>query len=117
MLCYAESETFRCPKTLNATELKSIKGYVSKTIRSWIKNCEVFTVKDLFGYENWNWSDTPLQILYDKRYEMYYDENVAYRQAAIDLGHIVKMTVRDMMPEKFTIERIGNWNIQYSLIK
>lgn len=117
---------FRTPRIISDAELTKCKKCVEKIIRKYLNTgIKSFTVKDLFGGDNWNWNNKKwyIQILYDKYYNKYSnwdgvtgdDANMmAYKQAAIDVGHIVKLVISSM-PEKFKLSNTSGWNLTYML--
>lgn len=42
---------------------------------------------------------------------------MAYKQAGISLGHLVKQTARDMKHVTFKIKNPSRWNIIYTVVK
>lgn len=117
---------FRTPRIVSNAELAKCKQCVEKIIRKHLNaGFKSFTVKDLFGGDNWNWNDKKwyIQILYDRYYNKYSSWNgvsgddadaMAYKQAAIDVGHIVKLVISSM-PEKFKLSNASGWNLTYTL--
>ncbi len=45
-----------------------IRNFLQGAVYTWCKNRkdEWFALRDLMGGDNYDWSDTPLQVLYDK---------------------------------------------------
>ena len=116
MIVYSINNLYRKTHILNETEYETVNIYVKQKVREWINDCDTFTVRDLFGYENGDWRLTPLQIIYENYLDKYNgNEPMAYRQAAIDVGHILKLALNEM-PEKFGVERINRYVLQYYLI-
>lgn len=70
-------------------ELELAKAYIQGAMHSYSNNSDdAITVRALFGGENRDWHDTPLQVIYD-----YYD-NAGYidsqKRAAQDVGKLLK---------------------------
>lgn len=117
---------FRTPRIISNAELEKCKKCVEKIIRKHLNTgIKSFTVKDLFGGDNWNWNKNKwyIQILYTKYYDKYSGWNsfpdddanmMAYKQAAIDVGRIVKLVISSM-PEKFKLSNTSGWNLTYTL--
>ena len=112
------NETYRKPHILNQKEYKKVSEYIKETVKNWIEDSDTFTVRDLFGYQNADWRLTPLQIIYDNYLIKYKNnEEMAYIQSGIALGHIVKCVVNELS-EKFYIERdIERDTIHYYFVK
>lgn len=122
--------TYRTPRVLTAAEIISCKKYIEKQIMNYITGGpKSFCVKDIFGYDNWDWSQQhpTIQCIYDawcKHYAKKYsgkwtcDEIYceAYKQAGISLGHLVKQTARDMQNITFKIANPTCWNIIYTVV-
>lgn len=69
-----------------------IKAFMQGAVYCWIKNRkdEPFAVRDLMGGENFDWNETPLQVLYQKHVDAGKDKNSAIESAAKDLGWWLK---------------------------
>lgn len=123
---------YRTPTVLTAKEITQCKNYIERVINAYIySGKKSFCVKDLFGYENWNWSiDHPdIDCIYKAWVRVYtnrygkkpgYNKDIisemAYKQAGISLGHLVKQTARDMQNVTFKIKNPSYWNIIYSVV-
>ena len=124
--------TYRTPTVLAAKEITQCKSYIEYVINAYISaGNKSFCVKDLFGYETWNWStDHPdIECIYDAWVRVYtkrygnkpgYNKDIisemAYKQAGISLGHLVKQTARDMKNITFKIKNPSSWNIIYTVV-
>ena len=124
--------TYRTPTVLTRKEINQCKAYIEYVINYYISaGNKSFCVKDLFGYETWNWStDHPdIECIYDawvrvytKRYSKKpgYNKDIisemAYKQAGISLGYLVKQTARDMKHVIFKIKSPSRWNIIYTVV-
>ena len=86
-----ESE-LREPSGLENTDRELIKAFMQGAIYCWVKNRpeEPFAVRDLVGGLNTNWSQTPLQVLYDRHIDAGKNDEEAFNSAAKDIGWIVK---------------------------
>jgi len=122
--------SYRTPRVLNASEIINCRFYIESQINRYLSetNAKSFTVKDVFGYNNWNWSvqHEPLQCIYNAWVNHYtktrpnwtcdevYTE--AYKRAAISLGHLVKQVVGIMPNKTFVINNPSGWNIVYKVV-
>lgn len=123
---------YRTPRVLTSKEITSCKNYIDKTIRNYLKGGpKQFTVKDIFGYERWDWNvdHKPLNIIYDKWYDHYCKLNnkrkhqwtideiasESFKQSAISLGYLVKQVVDEMSDLTFKIENPTCWGIVYKI--
>lgn len=95
-------------KTISAkisdVEIKIAKAYIQGAVHS---HCNTnhdkpLSVRILFGGENRNWTDTPLQIIYDYHKSMQ-AKNPA-EQAAKDVGWLFKKV---LMEDSRTFEYVG----------
>ena len=122
--------SYRTPRVLSASEIINCKNYIESQINEYLNttNAKSFTVKDIFGYENWDWYENhePIQCIYHawvNRYTKIHPEwtcdeiyTEAYKQAAISLGHLVKQVVGAMPNRAFTISNPSGWNIIYKVV-
>ena len=118
---------FRTPRIVSNVELAKCKKCVEKIIRKHLSTgAKTFTVKDLFGGDNWDWNakNWYISILYDKYYDKYSSwagvtgddaDVMAYKQAGIEVGNIVKLVV-ESMPEKFRLSNASGWSLTYTLV-
>lgn len=131
------------PRSLRSKrEYLACRHCIYDEIRKYLKNerhqNEWFTVNDIFGKENKDWEahDLSIIILYKNRLNQYshddqcvlhynpYDESnskisssgAAYRQAAIDLGHLVKYVLNES-EFKFDIHRSYPFKVKYKLLE
>ncbi|QQE13922.1 hypothetical protein JD969_10330 [Planctomycetota bacterium] len=78
---------------LNPEVIVQIKAFIQGAVYCWVKNRknEQFSVRDLFGGENFEWNGTPLIHLYEKHANMFKKEHeAAMKDAAKDLGCLLK---------------------------
>lgn len=122
--------SYRTPRVLSASEIIQCKNYIESQINKYLSetNVKSFTVKDIFGYENWDWSEQheDIQCIYDTWVKHYIrtrskwtsDEvyTEAYKQAGISLGHLVKQVVGAMPNKTFVISNPSGWNIVYKVV-
>lgn len=82
---------------ISAEELQRIMDFLQGAVYCWCKNRpeEWFAVRNLMGGENFNWNDTPLQVLYDKHCSNGLDDEEANKAAGKDCGWILKRVVND----------------------
>jgi hypothetical protein len=121
---------YRTPRVLSISEIINCKNYIETQINEYLSetNAKSFTVKDIFGYENWDWYEChePIQCIFHewgKHYTIIHpkwtcDEICAeaYKQAGISLGHLVKQVVGSMPNKTFVISNPSGWNIVYKLV-
>lgn len=75
----------------------------------------VFSVHILFGRNNRNWNDIPMQKLYDYYIKAGKSHDEAAKRAAIDAGRLLKQILNDDKSREFEI--VGkNTGILYKLI-
>ena len=122
--------SYRTPRVLSASEINNCRNYIESQINKYLSetNAKSFTVKDIFGYDKWDWSEQhkDIQCIYDAWVKHYIkarprwtcDEvyTEAYKQAAISLGYLVKQVVGYMPNRKFTISNPSGWNIVYKVV-
>ncbi len=86
-------ETFRMVRGLRTNQLNDIRNFLQQKIDNWL--CAArgtpFSIRSFLGGENADWRGTPMQVLYDRLLPKGHD--YAYKQAAKDAGHILKMVV------------------------
>lgn len=121
---------YRTPRVLNVSEIINCKNYIESQINIYLSetNAKSFTVKDIFGYNNWNWSEEhePLQCIcnawakhYIKTQPRWTNDEIyteSYKQSAISLGHLVKQVVGIMPNRTFVISNPSGWNIVYKVV-
>lgn len=110
-----KNECFRLPKCITFSEAISLISWLETQIENHIKstNCKEFTVKDLFGGNNYYWGQNgfPIQKLYDNRLAQYTSEGYsdpedqAVHQAGIDLGWLFKRACHHMKNYTFKLRR------------
>ncbi len=81
-------------QSLSDIQVLQIEDYINKRIDEWIKTYpnKEFSVKVLFGNDNWNWNKTDIQQLHDINSNKGYDEafDKAGKYAGILLNKVVK---------------------------
>lgn len=82
---------------ISAEELERIKDYLQGAVRAWIRDRpnKTFTTRDLVGGANRDWNGTPPQCLYNRHIARRNNHQYAMKQAAIDLGWILKTVLQD----------------------
>lgn len=75
---------------LESEQIKLAEAYIQGAIDCYCKNNkeENFSVRILFGGDNKNWNNTPLQCIYD--YHCNRNAKDAYNSAAKDIGWLFK---------------------------
>jgi hypothetical protein len=96
---------------LSDLELQLVRAFMQGAIYSWIRNSDrkPFTVRDLVGGSNADWSGTSLQVLYDKHFGRCKTDAEAYDAAAQDLGWIVKSLLHQDK-HSFALDQTGYAN-------
>jgi len=122
--------SYRTPSVLTTSEIINCKSYIESQINKYLSvtKAKSFTVKDIFGYDKWDWSKQheTIQCIYDAWVNHYIktrprwtcDEIYieAYKQSAISLGHLVKQVVGIMPNKTFIISNPSGWNIVYKVV-
>lgn len=79
-------------RNISDVQLKAILDYLAGGVRTWCKARprEQFALRDLFGGENYYWTGTPLQALYDKYEVDGCSSDEAVTRAGRDAGRLLK---------------------------
>jgi len=79
------------------TELQRICDYLQGAVYCWCKNRsgEWFSVRELFGGENFDWKGTPMIVLFNKHKTKGKSDAVAISHAGRDAGWILKKVLED----------------------
>ena len=74
----------------NAQEQR-IRDFLQGAVYDWFKNHqnEWFSLRDLMGGANTNWTGTPMEELYEKHIKLRKTAPKAVKQAGIDGGHVL----------------------------
>lgn len=85
-------------------DIEVIKVYMQGAVYAFcnVKPDEPFSARILFGGNNRNWGDTPMQKLYDYQLKEGKSEEDAHQSAAIDAGKLLK-AVLDRDSREFEI--------------
>ncbi len=77
--------------------LIAIKSFLQGSVYCWVKNRKgkLFAARDLVGGDNFDWSGTPLKILYDKHIAKGKNNKDAIDEAGRDLGWILKLVLHE----------------------
>ena len=77
--------------------MQRIKDFLQGAVYCWCKNRpnEWFAASDLVGGKNADWSNLPLNGLYQKYIDLGKPVNYAFDQSGIDLGHILKCVLKE----------------------
>lgn len=78
-------------------ESRDIFNFLQGAVYCWCKNKpeKWFSMRDLMGGENFNWTGTPLSKLYDKHIEKGKNDASAIEDAGKDSGWILKKVIND----------------------
>ena len=114
------TEVFRLPTPIIGAEWNEIEDFVRDHIKAYCRrHAGEFTVRDLFGGDDWNWgeNDWPITKYYDYYYKRYtgrdwrlnHDEASAkaIKQAGIAVGQIVKYVVHFVLTGSYEMYRKG----------
>jgi len=79
------------------SEAQRICDYLQGAVYCWCKNRseEWFSVRDLFGGENFDWTGTPIGVLYEKHISKGKSDDNAISDAGKDAGWILKKIIED----------------------
>lgn len=74
-----------------------IRVFLQGAVYSWVKNRkdEQFAARDLVGGDNFEWSGTPLIVLFEKHVALDKDDDSAIAAAAKDLGWLLKRVLHE----------------------
>ena len=92
-----QSSEIRDVLGISDEEKSLIKAYLQGAVYTWVKNRkdEWFAARDLVGGENFEWSGTPLIVLYEKHINKGKPSDEAIIGAAKDLGWLLKSVLND----------------------
>ena len=101
----AEVKVSSISAKISALDIEIIKVYIQGAVYSFCKNNpgSWFSVRVLFGGENTDWSNTPLQKIYDYHCKVQSDEPI--KRAAIDVGRLLKRTLADDETRVFEVKK------------
>lgn len=90
-------------------DIETAKVHIRGAVRSFCKNNpdQEFSVRILFGGENKDWSDTPLQRIYDYYVKEGYSD--AEKRAATDVGWLLKTVLHE---DKYTYDHTVSGQIR-----
>jgi hypothetical protein len=107
--------TLRDVSGLSDTEKKSIVDFLQGAVYCWCKNNKGkwFTMLDLMGGDNRDWSKTPLEILYNKHIQNGKTVKEAFDNAGKESGWLLKKVInndrRQFETEETDINRKYRW--------
>jgi hypothetical protein len=107
--------TLRDVSKLSEMEKNSIMNFLQGAVYCWCKNRkgEWFTILDLMGGDNRDWSKTPLEILYNKHIQNGKTTKEAFDNAGKESGWLLKRVIyddkRQFETEKTEINRKYRW--------
>lgn len=106
---FIDLQTIRTVKGLSEEELMPCNLYIEKSVYAWLNEYgdKIFTVRDLFGGKNSDWRGCPLQVLWNKQKRLGKNDVQAYKQAARDLGWLLKGVLDKDAKHKFSIVKYG----------
>ena len=99
---------------ISPQETELAKAYIKGAVHSFVKNNpkQKMSVRILFGAENKDWYDTPLQVIYD-----YYNSKNrvnAKERAAIDVGWLLKTVLAEDDSREY--EETTGYTKEYSMV-
>lgn len=88
-----------------AVDIEIIKIYIQGAVYSFCKNNpnSWFSVRTLFGGENTDWSNTPLNKIYN--YHIKEQSNNPLQSSAIDVGRLLKSVLADDKTRVFEMRK------------
>jgi hypothetical protein len=97
-------------------EQEKMEAYVKDSVLTYISEYpnNPISVKTLFGGENWNWGETPLQSLYDKYKNAGNTDKDAFNNAGKNAGTLLKNVLIKLNGKTFWCGKDSNGhNIYY----
>lgn len=106
MLIDTNSTIRKISAELTEVELALAKAYIQGAVHSHCNNCadKELSARILFGGNNRNWADTPLQCIYD--YHKKSGSEQPGKNAAQDVGWLLKSVLAK--DKRRTFEHVGN---------
>lgn len=100
-----EKKIYNISADLIPADIEIIKVYMLGAINAFcnVKPDEPFSARILFGGNNKNWGDTPMQKLYDYYIMEGKSEEDAHQSAAIDAGRLLKAVLNDDKTREYEI--------------
>lgn len=91
MITNNTTKTYNISAGIIPADIEVIKAYMLGAVNAFCNNCNSeFSVRILFGGDNKNWGDTPIQKLYDYYIKEGKSEEDAHQSSAIDAGRLLK---------------------------
>lgn len=115
MLINSNKRIYKISEKLISADIEIIKLYILSSVNAVCKVKQSknsnktnarFSVSSLFGGNNRNWAGTPLQKIYDYYKSIGKTHDVAYKQAAQDMGKLLARVLADDKRE-FIVEYQG----------
>lgn len=105
MILNANPKNIKIAAKLSGIDVEIIKIYIQGVIHGFCQNNydTWFSVRKLFGADNSDWSDTPLQKIYDY-YRLKQNEN-AKENAAKDVGYLLKQVLMEDCKYTFDMKK------------
>lgn len=106
---------FRDVSGISETEKQLITVFLQGAVYCWCKNRknEWFSLRDLMGGDNYDWNETPLFPLWQKRVNQGWDEDDAITEAGKEAGWLLKTMLhkdqRDFETKKEELVRKYRW--------
>ena len=95
----------RISAKLIPADIEVIKVYMQGAVYAFcnVKPDEPFSARILFGGNNRNWGNTPMQKIYDYYIKEGKSEEDAHQSAAIDAGRLLKAVLNDDKTREYEI--------------
>lgn len=109
-----DEKVYAISAKLTPVDIEFAKAYIKGAVHSFCENNpnEYFSVQRLFGGGNGDWTDTPLQRIYE--YHKYINpKSDPAERAAIDVGWLLKAVLSD---DCRTFASSDGYNREYKLI-
>ena len=101
-------------QSLSNVQISKIEDFINNRIDEWIKtnpNTE-FSVKSLFGNDNWNWNGTDIQQLHD------INSNKGYDEAFVEAGKYAGILLNKIVKSRSDVKQISTpHGVPYKYIK
>lgn len=92
-----KKKTYKISANLSTYEIDNIKSYIKGAVNTYCTNFpeNSFSVQCLFGGDNRDWNDTPLQKVYDYYISIGKSHDEASKAAAQDVGRLLRETLSE----------------------
>ncbi|EEX50438.1 hypothetical protein [Pasteurella dagmatis] len=95
---FINEETIYDVRGLDTKQKELAKAFIKGSVYAWL-NChnhgDEFSVRDLFGKDNADWTNTPLECIWEKNIKNSKNNDEAYEQSAKDVGWLLKAVLNE----------------------